>query len=66
MQTITKGAKLAIVKGRYVCPICKSKTHQEASPETSAQNLLIWCPKCKNTFCVNIDRGQCSYVSQRP
>ncbi|MCI7735176.1 MAG: hypothetical protein MSK39_10365 [Dysosmobacter sp.] len=33
-------------------------------PETKAENLQLWCPRCKRAFLVNIEFGQCCLIDQ--
>jgi len=40
--------------GRVVCPICTNKTGYAVLPETSANNLKIFCKKCKCESIVTI------------
>ena len=38
------------------CPICNSKTRVKIKETTEARNLPVFCPKCKNTFIINVER----------
>lgn len=37
------------------CPICKSKTRTKIRPDTTAKNLIVFCPKCKNESVMDVD-----------
>lgn len=39
------------------CPICNSKTRIKICETTSARNLPVFCPKCKNTFSADVNPG---------
>lgn len=39
------------------CPICGSKTRVKIKKDTTARNLPVFCPKCKNTFNADIKLG---------
>lgn len=56
--------KLAVKDGLAVCPVCRGKTNQVIRPETKAENLQLWCPRCKRAFIVNIAFGQCCLIDQ--
>lgn len=48
-----------MVKDGWVyCPICNNKTRTKIRPDTVARNLPVFCPKCKNTFILNIENGE--------
>lgn len=48
-----------MVKDGWVyCPICNNKTRTKIRPDTVARNLPVFCPKCKNTFVLNIENGE--------
>lgn len=66
MSNVRSGDKLAVKNGRYVCPVCGSTTQQTADLDTQAENLRLWCRKCKTKFITNIVDGQCSVVSRCP
>lgn len=36
------------------CPICHNKTRTKIRPDTRAENLIVFCPKCKNEFLADI------------
>ena len=38
------------------CPICKSKTRVKIKETTEARNLPVFCPKCKNTFDLDVEK----------
>ena len=58
------GDKLSIKDGYIVCPTCRQKTNQAIRPETTANNLQLWCRNCKAIHLVKIDRGQCYMLSR--
>lgn len=39
------------------CPICNSKTRVKIKETTEARNLPVFCPKCKNTFNADVNKG---------
>ena len=63
MQKQAGGRKLRIKNGRYVCPYCGTTMNQQARLETKAENLVLWCWKCKAEIKVNIDSGQCFVIA---
>lgn len=66
MQKLQNGGKLCLKDGKVVCPICKRKTDQTVEPDTRAENLRLWCRRCKSSFVVNIDLGACSASFEGP
>ncbi|HWS43311.1 MAG TPA: cysteine-rich KTR domain-containing protein [Pseudoflavonifractor sp.] len=64
LQSTVECDKLRIRKGFIVCPVCKQPTNQAVRPDTSAQNLQLWCRNCKAVHVVNIDLGQCYVISR--
>lgn len=38
------------------CPICNSKTRLKIKEDTEAKNLPVFCPKCKNTFVLDVEK----------
>lgn len=44
-------------KGWITCPICNRKL-QRVAPETTAENLPIWCPRCKQEYIIQIHRDR--------
>lgn len=38
-----------------LCPICGGKTRTKIRPDTEAKNLIVFCPKCKNEFAMDIN-----------
>lgn len=63
MITMQNGVKMAVKDGLIVCPVCKRKTNQAVRPDTTAENLQLWCRTCKTAHLVKIDRGQCYMLS---
>lgn len=61
---LEKCDRLAIKDGLIVCPVCRQKTNQAVRPETSAENLPLWCRHCKAVHIVHIDSGQCYVISR--
>ena len=39
------------------CPVCNNKTRTKIRFETRANNLPVFCPKCKRTFSADIRPG---------
>jgi len=66
LPNVRKGDMLNVKNGRYVCPVCMSRLDQPVSVLTQAENLPLWCRKCKSKIVVNIDSGRCSVVSRCP
>lgn len=60
LTTTDSAVKIAVRNGRIVCPKCRHATQQVIRPDTTAENLQVFCRQCKNEFLVNIDSGQCS------
>lgn len=60
MQTETKRGKILAVRDGYlICPICRrNRRLMKIRPDTSAQNLVVFCRECKNEFIVDISKGQ--------
>ncbi len=47
-----------MVKDGWVyCPICNNKTRTKIRPDTVAENLPIFCPKCKMQSIVDVNSG---------
>lgn len=47
-----------MVKDGWVyCPICNNKTRTKIRPDTAAENLPIFCPKCKMQSIVDVNSG---------
>lgn len=44
-------------KGWFTCPTCRRKL-QRVAPETRAEHLPIWCPRCKREYNVSIHRDR--------
>lgn len=45
------------MKEKWVyCPICNSKTRLKIREDTEAKNLPVFCPKCKNTFVLDVEK----------
>lgn len=63
LKKIAEGDRLAIKDGHIVCPVCRLKTKQIVRSETVARNLQVFCTQCKTQMLVNIENGQCSFVS---
>lgn len=61
MQIKPEHGTLRLKDGKIVCPCCKRKTDQAVSPGTRAENLELWCRRCKTSFVVNIEQGACSF-----
>lgn len=51
--TVISGKIKAAEKGWITCPICHRKL-QRVAPDTRAENLPIWCPRCKTEYTVSI------------
>jgi hypothetical protein len=54
------GKILPTRNGFAVCPCCGHKLIR-LTPQTSAEQLPIYCRKCREYLTVNIDRGQCFF-----
>lgn len=39
-----------------LCPVCKSKTRTRIRSETILINFPLFCPKCKQTTIVNVEK----------
>ena len=55
--TVDSGKIKAEQKGWITCPICHRKL-QRVAPETTAENLPVWCPRCKTEYTVSINRDR--------
>lgn len=60
MRTTEKRDKmLAVRNGWLVCPVCRrNKRLLHVLPETTAENLEVFCRDCKSTLKVDISIGQ--------
>ena len=52
LETIGKGREQYIV-----CPVCGRRTEQKITPETTAENLPLWCRRCKHETMIVRVRG---------
>lgn len=61
MQTHGKYGKMLTVRNGYLeCPTCRrNKRLMQILPETSGQNLVVFCRDCKTEHIVDIVKGQC-------
>lgn len=41
-----------------LCPVCGNKTRTRVRSDTKAENLPVFCPKCKKTSVLDLDRGK--------
>lgn len=64
MQTQAQGGKLIMKDGHPICPVCRKKMSPKVLPDTSGENIVIFCRGCKTELIVNIVKGQC-FESQR-
>lgn len=49
--------------GYLVCPCCKQNTRVlRVREDTAAQNLQLYCRRCKREFMIDIEKGEC-YLS---
>lgn len=58
-----RGTMLPVEQGYLRCPSCGARNIQRVLPETRADNLQVYCRRCKRELIVNIRQGQC-YLSQ--
>lgn len=43
------------LKNNFIlCPVCGGKTRTKIRPDTRAENLIVFCPKCKRESVVNV------------
>lgn len=58
-----KRGKIPVVDGYALCPRCRSLERnsklQRIDRETTAQNIPMYCRKCKIEIIVDIEAGQC-------
>lgn len=59
MKNDGAGGKLEIKNGAIVCPWCGCRLPERITPRTRAEALGVWCKRCRRSFEVNIDQGQC-------
>lgn len=57
------GTMLPVQQGYLGCPYCGAGRLLKVLPETQAENLQVYCRKCKRELIVNIHKGQC-YLSR--
>ena len=38
-----------------LCPVCGNKTRTRVRADTKAENLPVFCPKCKRTSVLDLD-----------
>ena len=55
--------KLKIKNGFLICPNCNQRTNQKILPETAAQELPVWCNRCKHEITVNISKACAELLS---
>lgn len=52
------------MKTKWVyCPVCGRKTRTKIRPDTRAENLIVFCPVCKNESLVDIKRNKVNISS---
>ena len=51
--------KLKLIDGRIVCPLCSRRTDQIVLSGTSADQLVVFCKRCKCELTVKIEDGIC-------
>ncbi len=49
-----------------LCPHCHNKTRTKIRPDTRAENLIVFCPKCKRESVVNIDGSILNLFAKLP
>ena len=61
MHRTENHGKLLMVRNSWVlCPTCERPRHLlHLRPDTEAENLELYCRRCKRTIRVNIITGQC-------
>lgn len=58
MQAETR-KRLTVTDGYLECPVCRKRHIQAVRPDTKAERLQVFCPKCKSEILVDMDKGQC-------
>lgn len=58
-----RGTILPVEQSYLRCPYCGAGRLLKVLPETQAENLQVYCRKCKRELIVNIYEGQC-YLSR--
>ena len=48
---------LTAKNGWIICPACHKKI-QRITPRTEAENLPIWCPRCRVEYTIDIHRDR--------
>ena len=60
LQAVKKYGKLLTVRGGWVvCPECRSNRKLlHIRPDTQAENLPVYCRRCKREIILNIERPE--------
>lgn len=65
MTNVEKGFRLEVQDSRVICPGCGHKTDQVVLTDTEAENLPVFCRRCKRRIRVKIKHGECLCLSAR-
>ena len=57
--------ELKVKKGFLVCPVCRQRTPQRIDKNTKADNLPLWCPRCKNETIIRISGASAEVCGPR-
>lgn len=61
MQSGKKCGNIVVVKDEYpICPNCRGRMFPKIRPDTTGDNIVAYCRRCKSEYVLNIVRGQCS------
>ena len=47
-----------------LCPVCNSKTRTRIRQDTTLTNFPLFCPKCKTTSLVNVQKLNISIIKE--
>ena len=54
----------AVIKDKWIlCPICGAKTRTQILDDTELKNFPLFCPKCKESFIINVKDHIVDYQS---
>ena len=55
-----------VVTDKWIlCPVCSAKTRTQILDDTELKHFPLFCPKCKETFIINVKDHIVDYQSLR-